>query len=66
MGGYDVRMRIELITTGSELLLGQVMNSHPGYLSGRLEAMGLSLSRQTSVPDGREAIREVLAEGLVS
>ena len=56
-------MRIELITTGSELLLGQVMNSHPGYLSGRLEAMGLSLARQTAVPDGREAIREILAEG---
>ena len=55
-------MRIELITTGTELLLGQVMNSHPGYLSGRLEAMGLSLARQTSVPDGREAIREVLRE----
>jgi len=56
-------MRIELITTGSELLLGQVMNSHPGYLSGRLEAMGLSLARQTAVPDGRHAIHEVLAEG---
>ena len=60
--GYDSEMRIELITTGSELLLGQVMNSHPGYLSGRLEAMGLTLARQTSVPDGREAIREVLKE----
>ena len=55
-------MRVELITTGSELLLGQVMNSHPGYLSGRLEAMGFSLARQTSVPDGREAIGEVLRE----
>ena len=33
---YDGGMRIELITTGSELLLGQVLNSHPGYLSGRL------------------------------
>ena len=55
-------MRIELITTGSELLLGQVKNSHPGYLSGRLEAMGLSLARQTAVPDGKEAIREVLRE----
>ena len=30
---YDGEMRIELITTGSELLLGQVLNSHPGYLS---------------------------------
>ena len=34
--GYDGGMRIELITTGSELLLGQVLNSHPGCLSGRL------------------------------
>ena len=55
-------MRIELITTGSELLLGQVMNSHPGYLSGRLAGYGLELARQTSVPDGKEAIREALSE----
>jgi nicotinamide-nucleotide amidase len=55
-------MRIELITTGSELLLGQVLNTHPGYLSGRLAGYGLELARQTSVPDGREAIREALSE----
>ena len=59
---YDGRMRIELITTGSELLLGQVLNSHPGYLSGRLAMLGLELARQTAVPDGREAILEVLGE----
>ncbi|NBT90313.1 MAG: hypothetical protein EBT50_05695, partial [Verrucomicrobia bacterium] len=59
---YDGRMRIELITTGSELLLGQVLNSHPGYLSGRLALLGLELARQTAVPDGREAILEVLGE----
>ena len=59
---YDGEMRIELITTGSELLLGQVLNSHPGYLSGRLAMMGLELARQTAVPDGREAILEVLGE----
>jgi len=43
------RMRIEVITTGSELLLGQVMNSHPGYLSARLATLGLELVRQTAV-----------------
>ena len=59
---YDDGMRIELITTGSELLLGQVLNSHPGYLSGRLAMLGLELARQTAVPDGREAILEVLGE----
>ncbi len=55
-------MRIELITTGSELLLGQVLNSHPGYLSGRLAMLGLELARQTAVPDGQKAITEVLGE----
>ena len=55
-------MRVELITTGSELLLGQVLNSHPGYLSSRLATMGLQLARQTAVPDGREAIGGVLGE----
>ena len=39
-------MRIELITTGSELLLGQVLNSHPGYVSGRLAMLGWELARQ--------------------
>ncbi|NBQ64722.1 MAG: hypothetical protein EBT95_04135, partial [Verrucomicrobia bacterium] len=60
--GYAGGMRIELITTGSELLLGQVLNSHPGYLSGRLALLGLELARQTAVPDGREAIAGVLGE----
>ena len=59
---YAGGMRIELITTGSELLLGQVLNSHPGYLSGRLAMLGLELARQTAVPDGKEAIAEVLGE----
>ena len=61
-GAILKEMRVELITTGSELLLGQVLNSHPGYLSTRLAKMGLELARQTAVPDGRGAIREVLGE----
>jgi len=56
------RVKIECITTGSELLLGQVLNSHPGYLSGRLATMGLALARQTSVTDRKETIGEVVKE----
>ena len=56
------RVKIECITTGSELLLGQVLNSHPGYLSGRLATMGLALARQTSVADGKETIGGVVKE----
>ena len=43
-------------------MLGQVLNSHPGYLSGRLAMLGLELARQTAVPDGKGAITEVLGE----
>jgi len=54
-------MRVELINTGSELLLGQVVNTHLQYLAEALWPVGLVISRQVTVPDG-PLIREALAE----
>lgn len=54
-------LKIELLNTGSELLLGQVTNTHVNYFARQLMSLGLRLSRQTTVPDG-EVIREALAE----
>jgi nicotinamide-nucleotide amidase len=54
-------MRVELINTGSELLLGQVLNTHLNYLGEALWPVGLSIQRQVTVPDG-EAIRDALLE----
>lgn len=45
-------VKIELITTGTELLTGEVVNTHVGAIGARLERVGLQLERQTSVPDG--------------
>jgi nicotinamide-nucleotide amidase len=45
-------MKIEVINTGSEIILGYVLNSHLGYLSTQLSELGLRITRQTSVPDG--------------
>lgn len=56
-------MKIELITTGSELILGYVLNTHIGYVSEKLMPLGLAISRNTTVPDG-VIIREVVAEAL--
>lgn len=54
-------MRVELINTGSELLLGQVVNTHLSYLAEALWPEGFSIDRQVTVPDG-VAIRDALAE----
>jgi nicotinamide-nucleotide amidase len=54
-------LRVELLNTGSELLLGQVLNTHLQFLADALWPLGLGISRQTTVPDG-PVIREALLE----
>jgi nicotinamide-nucleotide amidase len=56
-------LKIEILNTGSELLLGQVTNTHVGYFGRQLARLGLRIDRQTTVPDG-EPIRTALAEAL--
>lgn len=46
------RMRIEIINTGTELLLGRVTNTHLGFLAQSLFGLGLRVERQVTVPDG--------------
>lgn len=56
-------MRVEVINTGTELLLGNVTNTHLGYFGRELFKLGLRIGRQTTVPDGL-AIREILTEAI--
>lgn len=56
-------MRIEIINTGTELLLGNTLNTHGAWFGRELFKLGLRVSRQTTVPDG-DAIREALGEAL--
>ncbi|MEM9398588.1 MAG: competence/damage-inducible protein A [Verrucomicrobiota bacterium] len=56
-------MFIEVINTGSELLLGQVLNTHLRYFSESLMRLGLRVSRQVTIPDG-EVIACALKESL--
>lgn len=46
-------MRIELVNTGTELLLGDTINTNAAWIGQRLAALGLDVARQTIVPDGR-------------
>lgn len=56
-------MKIEVINTGTELLLGNTLNTHGAWFGRELFQMGLRISRQTTVPDG-DAIRESLQEAI--
>ncbi len=56
-------MRIELINTGTELLLGGTLNTHAAWFGQQLFKLGLRIERQITVPDG-DAIREALGEAL--
>jgi nicotinamide-nucleotide amidase len=54
-------MKVELINTGTELLLGDVVNTNAAWLGRRLVELGLQLERTTVVPDG-DGIRIALDE----
>ncbi len=56
-------VKIEVINTGTELLLGNTLNTHGAWFGRELFKLGLRISRQTTVPDG-DAIRDALQEAL--
>jgi len=54
-------MTVELINSGTELLLGEVVNTHAAWIAKRVFPLGLRIARQTTVPDG-PAIRDAVCE----
>jgi nicotinamide-nucleotide amidase len=54
-------MRVEVLNTGTELLLGSVLNTHLQFIAQALFPLGLRIQRQVTVPDGDD-IRQALAE----
>ncbi|MEO0017036.1 MAG: hypothetical protein RLZZ522_319 [Verrucomicrobiota bacterium] len=57
-------MRIEILNTGTELLLGNTLNTHGAWLGRELFKLGLRVTCQTTVPDGpalRDALSEILS-----
>lgn len=56
-------MRIEIINTGTELMLGGTVNTHLAFIARELFPLGLRIQRQVTVPDG-EPIRDALVESI--
>lgn len=54
-------MKVEVITTGTELLLGEILNTNFTYLARELNQRGFDVLYQTTVGDNPGRLREVLA-----
>ncbi len=55
-------MNIEIINTGSELMLGRVLNTHQQWLCRQLTDRGYQVQRQVSIADEGRAIQNAVRE----
>lgn len=59
-----MKRAVELVSTGSELLNGRTVNTHAQALGAHLAALGLTLTRDTTVPDDEALIRDAVRAAL--
>lgn len=55
---------VELVTVGTELLLGETVDTNGAWLARRLATAGIRVARRTSVGDDANAIRDAVAAAL--
>ncbi len=53
-------MIVEVVNTGTELLLGEILNTNFQYLSRQLNKLGYDVLYQTTVGDNETRLRSVL------
>ena len=57
-------MTVELISVGTELLLGNIVNTNAAYLSRECAALGLSMYNQCVVGDNNARLAQAYTEAL--
>ncbi len=57
-------MDAEIISVGTELLLGQIINTNAQYISQQLSELGINVFYQTSVGDNRNRLSSILKNAL--
>ncbi len=55
---------VELVTIGTEILLGHTVDTNSAFLGGQLAALGFRVACRTSVPDDAAAIRDAVGQAL--
>jgi len=63
-GKEGARLIAELVFVGTELLLGEILNTNGQYLSERLALLGIDLFYQTTVGDNPDRIRQTFRQAL--
>jgi nicotinamide-nucleotide amidase len=57
-------MNAEIITTGTELLLGEIIDTNAPFIARQLRAIGVNLFYKTTVGDNRQRLADALRLGL--
>ena len=55
-------MVVELISVGTEILLGNIVNTNAAYLAEKCALLGCSLYHQTVVGDNEERMEEAIRQ----
>jgi nicotinamide-nucleotide amidase len=55
---------VEIVSTGTELLLGQIVNTNAPYLARKLNELGFDVLFQSTVGDNRDRMAQVLSTAL--
>ena len=53
-------MTVELISVGTEILLGNIVNTNAAYLAEKIALLGLSCYHQSAVGDNEERLEDAI------
>ena len=57
-------MRCEVVAVGTELLLGQIVDTNSSWIGEQLALAGIDCHRHTAVGDNRDRMRDAIADAL--
>ncbi|AFM42115.1 competence/damage-inducible protein CinA-like protein [Desulfosporosinus acidiphilus SJ4] len=57
-------MKAEIVATGTELLLGETLNTSAHYLTGKLSSLGIEVDYHTTVGDNSLRLEQVLRQAM--
>jgi nicotinamide-nucleotide amidase len=55
-------MKVEIITIGDEILIGQIVDTNSAWMARKLNGIGAKVDRIVTIPDGIDVIIEALSE----